>query len=90
MEIVYAIPVLAALFYALHVVRRIAKRNKARRRLLHSAIGGDVKFRFRKPKSSPRSEMRANDDPSTVMRGSGTITSSPDKRHSRKAKSRRR
>ncbi len=90
MEIVYAIPALATLFYALHVVRRIAKRNKARRRLLHSAIGGDAKFRFRRPKRSPRSEMRANDDPSTVMRGTGTITSSQDKGHSLKSKSRRR
>lgn len=88
MEIVYAVPVLAALFYALHVVRRTVKRNRARRRLLQSAIGRDARFRFRKPKSSPRSEMRANDDPSTVMKGTGTITSSPDKRRSRKSKSR--
>jgi hypothetical protein len=88
MEIVYAVPVLAALFYGLHVVRRAVKRNRARRRLLHSAIGGDAKFRFRKPSSSPRSEMRANDDPSTVLKGTGTITSSPDKRHSPKSNTR--
>ena len=72
MEIVYALPLLAGLFYALHVVRRIVKRNRARRRLLHSAIGGDARFRFRRPKASPRSEMRANDDPSTVMKAGGT------------------
>jgi hypothetical protein len=89
MEIVYALPLLAALFYALHVVRRIVKRNKARRRLLHSAIGGDARFRFRMPKRSPRSEMRANDDPSTVMKGAGTTTSSPGTRHSRTSKKRR-
>ena len=77
MEIVYAIPLLATLVLALYTVNRVAKRNRLRRRMLRSAIGGDKRALRFKDKESPRSEMRAYSDPSTVMGDIRTTTSAP-------------
>jgi len=91
MEIVYAVPLLAALVLALYTVNRVAKRNRLRRRMLHSAIGGDNRpLRFKDRASSPRSEMRAYSDPSTVMGEIRTTTSAPTFRQRRHTKKRRR
>ncbi len=90
MEIVYAVPLLATLVIALYTVNRVAKRNRLRRRMLRSAIGGDKRdFRFKDKASSPRSEMRAYSDPSTVMGEMRTTTSAPGLGHKRSSKKRR-
>jgi len=90
MEIVYAAPVLAMLVFALYTVNRVAKRNRLRRRMLRGAIGGDKRaLRFKNKESSPRSEMRAFSDPSTVMGEIRTTTSAPDSSHKRGSKKRR-
>ena len=90
MEIVYAAPLLALLVLALYMVNRIAKRTRLRRRMLHSAIGGDKRpLRFKDKESSPRSEMRALSDPSTVMGEIRTTTSTPALRQKRSSKKRR-
>ncbi len=88
MELTYGLPLLALLIFGLHTVHRMHKRNKARRRLLHSAIGGDA-LKFKDPDPSARSEMRAYDDPTTVMGDIRTTTSSPGMQPSRKSKKRR-
>ena len=89
MEIVYAVPLLATLVFALYTVNRVAKRNRLRRRMLRSAIGGDKRpLRF-KDKESPRSEMRAYSDPSTVMGDIRTTTSAPAMGVRRRSKKRR-
>lgn len=91
MEIVYAVPLLAVLILALHTANRAAKRNRLRRRMLRSAIGGDGRaLRFKDKASSPRSEMRASDDPSTVMGEIRTTTSAPSLGQQRSSKKRRR
>ena len=91
MDIVYAVPILAMLVFALVTANRVAKRNRLRRRLLKSAIGGDKRaLRFKDKESSPRSEMRALNDPSTVMGEIRTTTSAPEFRQKRSSKKRRR
>ena len=88
MELTYGLPLLAVLIYLLHTVHRFAKRNRATRRLLRSAIGGDA-LKFKDPDPSARSDMRAYDDPTTVMGNIRTTTSSPETQPSRKSKKRR-
>jgi hypothetical protein len=89
MDPVFAIPILALLVLALYTVNRVAKRNRLRKRMLNSAIGGNKRpLRF-KDKDSPRSEMRAYSDPSTVMGDIKTTTSAPGFRHRRHSKKRR-
>jgi hypothetical protein len=90
MEIVYAVPILAMLVFALVTANRVAKRNRLRRRMLKSAIGGDKRaLRFKDKESSQRSEMRAFNDPSTVMGEIRTTTSAPDFGQKRRSKKRR-
>jgi len=88
MELTYGLPLLALLIFGLYNVHRMHKRSKAKRRLLRSAIGGGA-MRFKGPEASARSEMRAYDDPTTVMGNIRTTTSSPGLRPSRKSKRRR-
>lgn len=90
MDPIYAIPLLAVLIVALYTVNRVAKRNRLRRRLLNSAMGRDNRpLRF-KDKDSPRSEMRAYNDPSTVAGNIRTTTSAPAFRQKRHADKHRR
>ncbi len=62
MEIVYGIPVVAALVLALYAVRRVAKRDKLRRRRMRQS-----RLVRAEPAVSERSEMRAYDNPTTFM-----------------------
>jgi hypothetical protein len=77
MDVMYGLPLLAGLAYSLHVVRRIALRDKRKAYFLRRATGGHQRMRFRKPARSPRSEMRAYDNPTTVAAEIRTTTASP-------------
>jgi hypothetical protein len=62
MEIVYGLPVVAALVLALYAVRRVAKRDRLRRRRMHQS-----RLVREEPPMSERAEMRAYDNPTTFM-----------------------
>jgi hypothetical protein len=66
MESITALSVLAVLFVAWLVVHRIGRRQKMRRRAVRSSRSDIKRFGF-KPKKSARSEMHANEDPTTIM-----------------------
>ncbi|CAG0960857.1 hypothetical protein BURK1_00710 [Burkholderiales bacterium] len=67
MELVLGIPALAALVVALIAVRRVIARRK--RSLQAYTRTRDERLRKSRPKDrrTSRAEMRANEDPSTVM-----------------------
>jgi hypothetical protein len=78
MELLFGLPVIAGLLYALYASRRVAKRNRRRRTLLQRAAGGDVSLQTRRRAASPRSEMRATGNPNSVMDVIRTTTTSPE------------
>jgi hypothetical protein len=67
MNALYALPVLAALVWALVVVRRIARREKLRRYQLRRSLNRSSQWGTTSGHASARSEMRAFRDPTTVM-----------------------
>jgi len=69
------VPLLVGLLYALSVVRRMARRERLRRLQLRRSTGAREPFTLSKPAQSPRSEMHAFNDPTTVMDQIRTTTS---------------
>ena len=67
MDLLYAIPLLLALFVALIGVRRAIQRRALRRRKSERAKRGRPTPRSFKPLGTKRSQMRTDDDPTTVM-----------------------
>ena len=67
MNALFALPVLAALVWALVVVRRIARREKLRRYQLRRSLNRSSKRGTTTGRTSARSEMRAYGDPTSVM-----------------------
>lgn len=78
MDLAYGLPVLAALGYSLYVVHHVATRERRKAYLLRRAAGGSKPIRLRKRRPSPRSEMRACEDPTTMMEAIKTRTSPPE------------
>jgi len=77
MELLYGLPTLAALAYAFRAVHRVATLNRRRALLLRRAVSGRRPIRFKDPRPSRRSEMRAYAHPTTVMNEIRTKTTSP-------------
>ncbi len=68
MDILYAIPLLVALIVGLFVVRRALQRSALRRRKAVRARRGHRQTpRSFTPLGTKRSQMRTDDDPTTVM-----------------------
>lgn len=67
MDLLYAIPILLALVGALYAVRRIAQRSALRRQKSRRARTGRTIPRSFAPLETKRSQMRTDDDPTTVM-----------------------
>ena len=82
MDLMYAVPALVALVVGLVAVRRVIARR--RRSLQAYTRTRDERLRKSKPKDrrTTRAEMRANEDPTTVM---GQMSSQPrDRRRDRR------
>jgi hypothetical protein len=67
MNLVIALPLILALGVALYAVRRIAQRRILRRQKERRARSEKTGPRSFAPVKSKRSEMRTDDDPTTVM-----------------------
>jgi hypothetical protein len=67
MNLLYAIPLLLVLIGSLFVVRRRIQRRNLRKRKAQRARSGRPTPRSFKPLGSQRSQMRTDDDPTTVM-----------------------
>ena len=67
MDLLYAIPILLALVGALYAVHRIAQRSALRRQKSRRARTGRTSPRSFSPLGTERSQMRTDDDPTTVM-----------------------
>ena len=67
MNLVLAIPLLAALGCAWYAVRRISQRSALRRQNSLRARTGRTAPRSFAPAKTKRSEMRTDDDPTTVI-----------------------
>jgi hypothetical protein len=67
MDLIYAVPLLLALIVGLYLVRRTLQRNALRRRKAERARRGPQVPRSFTPQGSKRSQMRNDDDPTTVM-----------------------
>lgn len=67
MNLAIALPVLLALVVALYAVRRIAQRRALRRQKERRARNEKTGPRSFAPIKSKRSQMRTDDDPTTVM-----------------------
>jgi hypothetical protein len=68
MNLLYAIPLLVALVGALYAVRRVIRRRALRRqKKARRARPGKPSPRSFAPLGSKRSQMRTDDDPTTVM-----------------------
>jgi hypothetical protein len=67
MNALLALPALAALVWALVVVRRIARREKLRRYQLRRSLNRSSQMGKTGGRASARSEMRAYGDPTSVM-----------------------
>ncbi len=67
MELIYAIPLLLALILALYAVRRAIQRSALRRQKARRGRGGRPGPKSFVPLGTKRSQMRTDDDPTTVM-----------------------
>jgi hypothetical protein len=67
MNLVIALPLLLALGIALYAVRRVAQRRALRRQKERRARNEKTGPRSFAPIKSKRSQMRTDDDPTTVM-----------------------
>lgn len=67
MDLLYVIVLLVALVAGLYALRRSNQRSKLRKRKAHRARGGKPIPRSFKPLGTKRSQMRTDDDPTTVM-----------------------
>ena len=67
MNLLYALPLLLALIGGLYAVRRAIQRSKLRKRNARRARGGKTTPRSFTPLGTKRSQMRTDDDPTTVM-----------------------
>ncbi|MEP7183464.1 MAG: hypothetical protein ABI886_14890 [Betaproteobacteria bacterium] len=67
MDPIYGLGLLAVLVFGLAVVRRVARREKFRRYQLHRSLNRPLDMPTTTGRASRRSEMRADDDSTTVM-----------------------
>jgi hypothetical protein len=68
MSLLYALPLLLALVFALYMVRRVLRRRALRRqKKARRERPGKPSPRSFQPLGSKRSQMRTDDDPTTVM-----------------------
>ena len=67
MGLLYAVPLLIALVVGLYIVRRVLQRKTLRRRKAERARRKSPVPRSFTPLGTKRSQMRTDDDPTTIM-----------------------